>query len=351
MNDTNEPTGPPLPPLPPHSSEPTPPTDFRRETAELPAKPPSIWQRIRNEVTRVFIGQDAVIDQVLAALIASGHILLEGKPGLGKTHLVLALSRTFAGNFQRIQFTPDLMPSDVTGHSLFDMSTQQFRLRKGPVFTNLLLADEINRAPAKTQAALLEVMQEAQVTIDGESMPLQPPFMTFATQNPIEQEGTYPLPEAQLDRFLLKILIDYPSLADEETIVKRAAGGAGGRGLDPNTISPICQPEDIIAGQQAAAEVQAVDEVIHYAVNLIRATRESDAITLGAGTRGAISLIRMAKAFAVLDDRQFITPADVKRATLPVLRHRVALAPEIAISGQQIDDVLTTIIHTVETPR
>ncbi|MDB4491393.1 MoxR family ATPase [bacterium] len=315
MNDTNEPTS---PPLPPHSSEPTPPTDFRPEAAELPAKPPSIWQRIRNEVTRVFIGQDAVIDQVLAALIAGGHILLEGKPGLGKTHLVVALSRTFAGNFQRIQFTPDLMPSDVTGHSLFDMSTQQFRLRKGPVFTNLLLADEINRAPAKTQAALLEVMQEAQVTIDGESMPLQPPFMTFATQNPIEQEGTYPLPEAQLDRFLLKILIDYPSSADEETIVKRAAGEAGGRGLDPNTIPPICQPEDIIAGQQAAAEVQAVDEVIHYAVNLIRATRESHAITLGASTQSAISLIRMAKAFAVLDDRQFITPADVKRAALPV---------------------------------
>jgi MoxR-like ATPase len=310
-----------------------------------------VWQQIRNEVTRVFIGQDAVVDQVLAALIAGGHILLEGKPGLGKTHLVLALSRTFGGNFQRIQFTPDLMPSDVTGHSLFDMSTQQFRLRKGPVFTNLLLADEINRAPAKTQAALLEVMQEAQVTIDGESMALQPPFMTLATQNPIEQEGTYPLPEAQLDRFLLKILIDYPSSTDEATIVKLAAGGAGGRGLDPHAISPICQPADIIAGQQAAAQVQAVDEVINYAVNLIRATRQSDAITLGAGTRGAISLIRMAKAFAVLEGRQFITPADVKRGALPVLRHRVALAPEIAISGQQVDDVLANIINTVETPR
>ncbi|NCF93570.1 MAG: AAA domain-containing protein [Verrucomicrobiaceae bacterium] len=348
MNDTNEP--PSFPPTP-GSPEPTPPSDFRPEVAEPPVERPSVWQQIRNEVTRVFIGQDAVIDQVLAALIAGGHILLEGKPGLGKTHLVLALSRTFGGNFQRIQFTPDLMPSDVTGHSLFDMSTQQFRLRKGPVFTNLLLADEINRAPAKTQAALLEVMQEAQVTIDGESMALEPPFMTFATQNPIEQEGTYPLPEAQLDRFLLKILIDYPSSTDEATIVKLAAGGAGGRGLDPNAISPICQPKDVIAGQQAAAKVQAVDDVINYAVSLIRATRQSDAITLGAGTRGAISLIRMAKAFAVLGGRQFIPPADVKRGALPVLRHRVALAPEIAISGQQIDDVLTNVINTVESPR
>ena len=348
MNDTNEP--PSFPPNP-ASPEPTPPSDFRSEAVDPPVEKPSVWQQIRNEVTRVFIGQDTVVDQVLAALIAGGHILLEGKPGLGKTHLVLALSRTFGGNFQRIQFTPDLMPSDVTGHSLFDMSTQQFRLRKGPVFTNLLLADEINRAPAKTQAALLEVMQEAQVTIDGESMALQPPFMTFATQNPIEQEGTYPLPEAQLDRFLLKILIDYPSSTDEATIVKLAAGGAGGRGLDPHAISPVCQPEDIIAGQQAAADVQAVDEVINYAVNLIRATRQSDAITLGAGTRGAISLIRMAKAFAVLDGRQFTTPADVKRGALPVLRHRVALAPEIAISGQQIDDVLANVINTVETPR
>lgn len=346
MNDTNEPSG---QPATPPSLDPS--NYSMRHESPVAAPASSLWQRIRNDVTSVFIGQDAVVDQVLAALLAGGHILLEGKPGLGKTHLVLALSRTFGGVFQRIQFTPDLMPSDVTGHSLFDMSTQQFRLRKGPVFTNFLLADEINRAPAKTQAALLEVMQESQVTIDGETMALDPPFMTFATQNPIEQEGTYPLPEAQLDRFLLKILIDYPESEDEETIVKQAAGGVGGRGLDPASLKPICQPEDIMEGQRAAAEVQAVDEVIRYAVNLIRATRQSDAITLGAGTRGAISLIRMAKAYAVLDDRVFITPADVKRGALPVLRHRVALAPEISISGQQIDDVLTAIINTVETPR
>ena len=343
MNDANDPSS-----FPGNPTTPAPPLrQYAPPLEHPPSAPASIWQRIRNEVTRVFIGQDAVVDQVLAALIAGGHILLEGKPGLGKTHLVLALSRTFGGHFQRIQFTPDLMPSDVTGHSLFDMSTQQFRLRKGPVFTNLLLADEINRAPAKTQAALLEVMQESQVTIDGETLHLAPPFMTFATQNPIEQEGTYPLPEAQLDRFLLKILIDYPQPADEENIVRQAAGG----GLHPKVVHAICTPQDILAGQQAATQVEAVDPVVRYAVNLVRATRQSNAVALGAGTRGAISLLRMAKAFAVLDGRNFITPADIKRAALPVLRHRVALAPEIAISGQQIDDVLSAIIATVETPR
>ena len=370
MNESNDspetpPSFPPPIPSPPSESEvPTaepaanvPPTSFAptstADPSPVPAAPSSssLWERVREQVTQVFIGQDAVVEQILAALIAGGHVLLEGKPGLGKTHLVLALSRTFGGAFQRIQFTPDLMPSDVTGHSLFDMSTQQFRMRKGPVFTNLLLADEINRAPAKTQAALLEVMQEAQVTIDGETLALTPPFMTFATQNPIEQEGTYPLPEAQLDRFLLKVLIDYPGVADEARIVKEAAGGAGGRGLDPKSIQAVCGPAEVIAAQNQAAAVQAVDEVVQYAVNLTRATRHSDAITLGAGTRGAISLIRIAKAYAVLSGRQYITPSDVKRGALPVLRHRVALAPEIAISGQQIDDVLNAVINTVETPR
>ncbi|MCC6881191.1 MAG: AAA family ATPase, partial [Verrucomicrobiales bacterium] len=187
--------------------------------------------KIRDQVRRVFHGQDQVIDQVLASFLAGGHVLLEGKPGLGKTHLVLALARTFGGDFSRIQFTPDLMPSDVTGHSLFDMASQTFRLRKGPVFANLLLADEINRAPAKTQSALLEVMQEQQVTIDGESLALPPPFMALATQNPIEHEGTYPLPEAQLDRFIMNIIIDYPGLSDERDVVVRAASGAGGRGI------------------------------------------------------------------------------------------------------------------------
>ena len=303
---------------------------------------------IRAEVTKVFVGQHAILDQVLAAFLAGGHVLLEGKPGLGKTHLVLALAQTFGGNFRRIQFTPDLMPSDVTGHTLYDMGAQQFRLRRGPVFTNLLLADEINRAPAKTQAALLEVMQEVQVTIDGESHALPPPFMTLATQNPIEQEGTYPLPEAQLDRFLMKVLIDYPEQHDEERIVGELLNGTGLRIAE---LARICTVEDILALQQIVASTQVMPEVIAYAVRLVRATRETQGIALGAGTRGAISLVRVAKSFAVMQGRGYVTPDDIKRAALPVLRHRVAIAPELAISGQNLDDMLTGIVNTTEAPR
>ncbi len=310
-----------------------------------------IFQRIRDAVGQVFIGQDEVIHQVLAALLAGGHVLLEGKPGLGKTHLVLALSRTFGGSFRRIQFTPDLMPTDVTGHTLFDLASQTFRVRRGPVFAQLLLADEINRAPAKTQSALLEVMQEAQVTIDGETHVLAPPFMTFATQNPIEHDGTYPLPEAQLDRFLMKVLIDYPSTNHEAQIVKAVSSAAAGRGLSPTEVAQICQPDDIIAAQIEAAAVDAVDSVVNYAVNLTRATRLNSAISLGAGTRGAISLVRTAKACALLEGRMFITPGDVKRVALPVLRHRIQLAPEVSISGQSVDQVLDSVIRSVEAPR
>ena len=311
----------------------------------------TIFQQIHAAVGQVFVGQEEVLNQVLAALLAGGHVLLEGKPGLGKTHLVLALSHTFGGAFRRIQFTPDLMPSDVCGHTLFDMSSSTFRVRRGPVFANLLLADEINRAPAKTQSALLEVMQEAQVTIDGESHALTPPFMTFATQNPIEHEGTYPLPEAQLDRFLLKVLIDYPDAPNETWVVKAVSSRASGGGLSAAGVQPVCGPADIIAAQEEAAAVQAVDAVVDYAVNIVRATRQHSAISLGAGTRGAISLVRIAKSYALLAGRHFITPADVKRAVLPVLRHRVQLAPEIAISGQSVDDMLTSLLKTVEAPR
>ena len=320
--------------------ETNPPSQFAQATAVIAA--------IRAEVRKVFVGQSAVLSQVLAAFLAGGHVLIEGKPGLGKTHLVLALAQTFGGNFRRIQFTPDLMPSDVTGHTLYDMGAQQFRLRRGPVFTNLLLADEINRAPAKTQAALLEVMQEVQVTIDGESHTLPPPFMTLATQNPIEQEGTYPLPEAQLDRFLMKVLIEYPEQNDEERIVGELLNGTG---LRISELARICTVEDILALQKIVAAVQVMPEVIAYAVRLVRATRETQGIALGAGTRGAISLVRVAKSFAVMQGRDFVTPDDIKSAALPVLRHRVAIAPELAISGQNLDDMLTGIVANTEAPR
>jgi MoxR-like ATPase len=309
----------------------------------------SALQAMKSQIARVFLGQERVLNEVLASFLAGGHVLLEGKPGLGKTHLVLALARTFGGTFRRIQFTPDLLPSDVTGHTLYDMKSQSFQTRHGPVFTNLLLADEINRAPAKTQAALLEVMQEEQVTIDGTTHKLQPPFMTLATQNPIEHEGTYPLPEAQLDRFMMKILIDYPESHHEAAIVSAATGGEGS--LSIAQVEPVCSQADILAARQDCAAILATPEVVDYAVRIVRATRQSQGISLGAGTRGAISLVRAAKANALLQNRSFITPDDVKSAVLPVLRHRVILAPELTISGQHIDDVLRALANTVEAPR
>lgn len=309
---------------------------------------PAIVQAIRNQIGQVILGQDEVIDQVIAALLAGGHVLLEGKPGLGKTALVAALARSFGGESGRIQFTPDLMPSDVTGFRLFDMKSQTFQLRKGPVFTNLLLADEINRAPAKTQASLLEVMQERQVTIDGETIRLSPPFMTLATQNPVEHEGTYPLPEAQLDRFLMKVVIEYPDLTNECEIVSRAASERPG---SVSEISVVCSPADIVAAQEMTAAVQAVPEVVAYAVALARATREARSVALGAGTRGAIALVRVAKAHAAMQGRGYVIPDDIKSVALPVLRHRVQLTPEVAISGQEIDEVLKGIVESVPAPR
>ena len=310
-----------------------------------------LCQQIYTELRKVFFGQDQVVRQILASLFSGGHVLLEGKPGLGKTHLVVALAHTFGGKFGRIQFTPDLMPSDVTGFTLFDMKSQTFQMRQGPVFANLLLADEINRAPAKTQAALLEVMQEQQVTIDGESMKLGLPFMTLATQNPIEQEGTYPLPEAQLDRFLMKVVIDYPDQESEEQVVAQVTTEASAKGLNASSIEKICWPAEIIEAQRECAAIRAVDEVVRYAVAICRATRDAQGVSLGASTRGAISLIQVGKAYALMDGRDYVTPDDVKSAAIPVLRHRMQLAPELVISGQNIDETIENIVNSVEAPR
>ena len=311
----------------------------------------NLADKLRVEVKKVVYGQDDTVTQILAALLSGGHVLLEGKPGLGKTHMVLALASTFGGDFGRLQFTPDMMPSDITGFTLFDMKSQTFQTRRGPVFTNLLLADEINRAPAKTQAALLEVMQEEQVTIDGESLPVAPPFMCFATQNPIEQEGTYPLPEAQLDRFLMKVVIDYPTIAEELQVVSAVTSAAGAKGLNPKEVEQVCDSETIIEAQRLTATVKVVPKVIDYAIRLTRHTREAHGMSLGAGTRGAISLVQVAKAYAVLAGRDFVMPDDIKQASLPVFRHRVQISPEVAISGQKVDDLLHSALESVEAPR
>ncbi len=325
------------------------------EPSDTPASAEaSIAERVgavREEVAKAFIGQPEVLDQILIALLAGGHVLIEGVPGLGKTLLVRALSRALSLDFARVQFTPDLMPSDVSGHAVFDPGSQRFEIRRGPVFTHLLLADEINRAPAKTQSALLEAMQEGQVTIEGQSFPLAPPFLALATQNPVEQEGTYPLPEAQLDRFLLKVLIGYPDLEDEKRMVDAVTTGRRAGDFDLSRVQCVAGAEDVVALQQATAAVQVDTQVIDYAVRLVAATRGWPGIALGAGPRGSIALVRAARAQALLNGRDFVVPDDVREVALPALRHRIALAPELQIEGQSPDTVLGALLAKVEAPR
>ncbi|MES2148263.1 MAG: MoxR family ATPase [Pseudomonadota bacterium] len=311
----------------------------------------AIVARMRDEIRHAVVGQEAVLEQVLACCLAGGHVLIEGVPGLGKTLLVKALAKTFSGDFSRIQFTPDLMPADVVGHAVFDMKNQTFSIRKGPVFAHLLLADEINRAPAKTQSALLEVMQERQVTIEGESHQLAPPFMVLATQNPLENEGTYPLPEAQLDRFLIKVRIDYPSQLEEEALLAMVTRGRVGDGLDVARVATLVKPDTIVALQQLVARIRVDDAVAAYAVRLVRATRDWPGIAIGAGPRGSIALVRMARALALAGGRDFVTPDDIKAAALPVLRHRIAVSPESELDGLSSDDVLARLIGQVAAPR
>ena len=306
---------------------------------------------VREAVGRAFIGQREVLDQILIALLAGGHVLIEGVPGLGKTLLVRALAQALELDYGRVQFTPDLMPSDVSGHAVYDPKTESFKIRRGPVFTNLLLADEINRAPAKTQSALLEVMQEGQVTIEGKAFALTPPFLTLATQNPVEQEGTYPLPEAQLDRFLLKVLIDYPTLDDEKRMVDAITTGRSAADFDLSQVPRVLNAAEVVALQQATAAITVDPEVIDYAVRIVAATRQWPGIALGAGPRGSIALVRAARAQAVLSGRDFVTPDDVRDIARPALRHRIALAPELQIEGQSADDALTALLAKVDAPR
>lgn len=306
---------------------------------------------LKSAIKNAVIGQDQVIDKLLICLLAGGHILLEGVPGLGKTLLVKALAQAMTGKFGRIQFTPDLMPSDVVGHTLYDMQTGQWKTRKGAVFCHLLLADEINRAPAKTQSALLEVMQEGQVTIEGTTHAMPKPFICVATQNPIEQEGTYPLPEAQLDRFLMNIFMDYPSEQDEKTMLIAQTTGKVGDQLDLSKVPQVISPERLAELQKITAHIRVDERVVDYALQIVRGSRHFTGIEMGAGSRAGMALIRAAKGSALMAGRAFVTPDDIRTVATDVLRHRIRLSSDFMIDGYRVDEVIANLLTSVVAPR
>ncbi|MEL6324493.1 MAG: MoxR family ATPase [Pseudomonadota bacterium] len=307
--------------------------------------------RIRAEVAKGIIGQTDTTDLMLTALFSGGHILLEGPPGTAKTLLAQCFSTAISLGFGRIQFTPDLMPGDVLGTNLFNFQTNAFTLTKGPIFSDILLADEINRTPPKTQAALLEAMQERRVTIDGETYPLNPLFFVVATQNPIEQQGTYPLPEAQLDRFLFKHTLDYPNRDEELQIVRTHGGRSGMRTANGLGVEAAVSAEELSEAIATVAKARLQDDVAAYIVDLIRATRETPAIETGASPRAAAALAAAARARAALDGRDFVIPDDVKALALPALRHRILLSPAAEIEGRTTDETLASLVEQTAAPR
>ena len=312
---------------------------------------PSTVEYIRAELRKVIVGQDQVVEQVLVALFAEGHALVEGVPGTGKTLLVKTLARIVGADFSRIQFTPDLMPSDITGTNVFNTATSSFSLRRGPVFTDVLLADEINRTPPKTQSALLEAMEERQVTIDGEQHRLSPLFTVFATENPIEYEGTYPLPEAQLDRFLLKILIEYPTAEEEAQVVSNWDSGFSARRLEQIDVRPLAEADAVVNCRAEVRAARVEPGVQRYLVELVRRTREHPSVAYGASPRASVALLLCAKALSAMRGRDFATPDDVRDVARPALRHRISLRAEAELDGATPDAVITDILNTVEVPR
>ncbi|MFY7836030.1 MAG: AAA family ATPase [Novosphingobium sp.] len=306
---------------------------------------------IRAEVGKAVVGQEQVLDHLLVALFAGGHVLLEGPPGTAKTFLAQTFAATLGLDFGRIQFTPDLMPGDILGSNLFNFQTSQFTLTRGPIFHELLLADEINRTPPKTQAALLEAMQERRVTLDGEAHALSDRFMVVATQNPIESQGVYPLPEAQLDRFLFKLLVEYPSAEEEARIVTRYGEGRGAPKPADLGVSAVADAAQLKAAQAAVASVTMAESVVDYVVRLIRATRESGDLVVGASPRAAVLLAGAARARAALDGREYVIPDDVKALATAVLRHRLMLSPAAEIEGKQVEAIVAALVEGTEAPR
>jgi MoxR-like ATPase len=317
----------------------------------MPNQVSSIATHLREQIHRVVVGQDAVIDQILICLFADGHGLIEGVPGTAKTLLVKTIARIIGAGFNRIQFTPDLMPSDITGTNVFNLNTAVFTLRKGPIFTDILLADEINRTPPKTQAALLEAMEERQATIDGERHPLSPLFLVLATENPIEYEGTYPLPEAQLDRFLLKIFLSYPTRDQEREVIAKWQAGFDSRKLDQIELTALGDKSVVFDCRREVAAVTVEPGVQAYLVEIARRTREHASLLWGASPRASVALLLASKALAAMRDRDFVTPDDVRDIVHPALRHRILLRSEAEIEGITPDLVLDEILSAIEVPR
>ncbi len=306
-------------------------------------------EKLRAQISSVIVGQKKMIDSILVAILSNGHVLIEGVPGVAKTLTAKLMAKSISASFSRIQFTPDLMPSDVLGTSVFNLSSSAFEFNKGPIFGNLILIDEINRAPAKTQAALFEVMEERQATIDGKTYIMQAPFIVFATQNPIEQEGTYRLPEAQLDRFLFKITVGYPTLEEEAEILKNKNSGKGNN--EVTQMSALFTKEQILEYQRIVKDIVIEEHLIKYIAQIVNKTRNNNALYLGASPRASIAIMDSAKAYAAIQGRDFVTPDDIKEMAYPVMRHRIILSPEKEMEGISPDEIIKQIVNSVEVPR